>query len=1764
MAMSGLKTLCVLLCVLRADGRGYPGRKRGVQKHYSTAMQRYRHGPHMCQSRYGSGCCLGWRRTLGSGLCVMPVCSFGCGNGYCVAPNLCFCRGGQGISCSDDGRSSQLFSDLLLNHSDSEGNPPSCLNMHCDQSCALIGGMPVCSCYIGYSLGKNGKTCYDVDECSRYGGQSLCQQICKNNIGSYRCLCYQGYQLLANGRTCITSKYFGLTEVSAWCGEYGCDMSCNHGGCEEMSRVCPVGFTMIETSIGISCKDINECSTASCKGQCVNKEGGFVCDCRAGMQLSPDKHSCVDIDECAGNGSPCQQRCQNVIGSFKCSCRPGYYLHNNGHLCTDVNECRWVGESRVCHHSCHNTFGTYLCSCRAGFRLQTDRRSCEDIDECKEDVSLCKSRCLNVIGSYRCACMEGFLMVEGQCQDRDECSYHSGRICQQACMNTVGSFLCSCEDGYSLAADDFSCVDMDECETFGDALCEHKCINTIGSFKCSCPLGYEMFADGQMCIDVNECEKSNCSHHCANTLGSFQCLCPHGYTLHTNGHNCQDNNECAASGNGHCVHNCVNTAGSYYCTCHPGYRLHFNRHSCIPDRVCQSCQSECPTGFSLLPNGVDCTDIDECLSNPCSHHCHNTEGSFYCTCPDGFRLNVNNTCTEPPLAPGPVMESLKQPFPAAILGTPWTPPTSCRFNESLHQDGSTWTVSDCVKCICELGSAVCTTCPSLPCTKTELLPGVCCPVCKSCVSDGSIYAHNSSWISPSQPCLTCSCQEGEVLCQFIVCKTSCSHQVLEEGQCCGTCENCLYEGRTVDHEAVFSPSNDNCTLCACISGNVKCITPECPPVTCKKPVQLDCCPSCPAECIDQGIVYPHGAEFTRPGTDCISCACLNGEVECYYRPCPVLECAREEWFIEPNQCCFTCRQDKSLVGCYIDDNGIEFPVGQIWSPGDPCEVCVCQADGSIVCKRTECLETCAHPILIPGQCCPDCSAGCAYGGMIYQNNETFPSTADSCLACICLSGSAACSPVECKVRCTYPFHSEGECCPLCMDCNYEGRKVTNGQTFQPEHRPCHHCVCQLGEVSCEVRKCEPPSCEHPHPVPGDCCPTCSVCLYDGQILEDGTYYISAADPCVVCLCTKGNVECDWKGDSCTELECEQPLHHVPGTCCPICSALSMSSTSTETSGLHPPITDNTLPEIPVPTQSYQSPQQATAQLPTSDAEVALTSLAPLSSATSKKYNLNQIIPWSIKRKQARELNTSSESQGIAAIKQPMTMEMNNHSDGISWENSKSGVVLTPAATTETTLSESAEIKDEIVQEDLSCLDEDGVVFSHGQNVPREDPCTICLCLEGTVLCESQKEQCQVLLCDVMQQMTPEGHCCPICIDSRWCVHHNQIREAQTQWLHGCDLCHCNNGNVECQTKSCSVPNTCPPQYILSQPEGECCTTCVKIKPQNSSCTVFGESHYMTFDGLFYDLNGACAYLLAKDCESNRFNVVYYNKINGNSSQFGKKTLIVQTENRTIELSTGSLIQVNNTEVELTYSASNISIHHSGLYVILQLPSGLSITWDGNNFVELNAHQSLQSKLCGLCGNYNGNKSDDFALPGGEVVSSPIEFGNGWLIKQKNDSLCTTKSTEDPCNGTGRHYHHSANNTCSIIMGPSFEPAHGSIDPQPYYRACLEDSCACVEQTGCLCSILSAYAFRALRLGIILTWRNKTLCGVTCNGGSSYSECSCQQTCATHLWSDIRCSTSSCVPGCQCSAGLLMHQSNCLPPSLCPLESLHPPNSDPGF
>ncbi|XP_043915644.1 von Willebrand factor C and EGF domain-containing protein [Protopterus annectens] len=993
-----LKVLLLGFFLLRSDGRVYSGKKKGTQRLYIPPTQRHRMGPHVCHSGYGSGCCPGWAPSVNSGLCIIPVCSYSCGNGFCIGPNLCSCRDGQqAVTCTDQNPAFHFLPETGLHHLHSEGPPLSCLTAPCEHNCMLIGGIPVCSCYAGYFLSKDHYSCYDVDECSRFGGSGLCQQVCKNSLGSYRCQCYHGFQLSANGRSCVSSKYSpGQAGVANYCGEYGCDLSCNHGGCEHIARVCPVGFTMLETSNGITCKDIDECSTASCNGYCVNTEGGFVCECGAGMQLSSDKHTCVDINECSGNRSPCHQRCKNTVGSYKCSCGPGFYLHSNGHSCRDINECRL--DSPVCGYRCKNLIGSYHCICPTGYQLASDGYSCEDVNECASGEN----------------------------------------DCQHICHNTIGSFVCLCPKGLQLSLDDKSCTGLPE-----------YIMVPAANFK---SIQSADFAPTARLLTQAELTSTS--------LLTFAALHPPAFLA-------------------------------------PAVAESDTTSPTVPASV-------------SVPQPVSASDTPEAYPT--------TQGS---------PVTVTSSSTE---IPSPPLRST-----ALITVT----------STSLASDQDTATDST--------SSMNFTT--TLP---MSTLPS------SMCWYEGGRYLTGQEWRTPR--CMDCKCQEGEVLCHNLTCDTFCTHPVPQPEACCPTCNRCFYDGTIFSDEEVFSPDANNCTVCICIMGNITCLSPECPPVTCETPIPSDCCPQCPEDCIFLGNIYADKVKFTRPDDPCSVCVCQDGEVECSIIRCPELSCPREEWKLEPGKCCFACMTKTTATGCSVDDNGIEFPVGQIWSPGDPCEICICQVDGSIACERTDCIEICQNPIQIPGQCCPDCSAGCAYDGSIYQNNQTFPSASDPCQMCICLLGSVACSPVECNVPCTYPFSSEAECCPSCTDCNYEGRKVINGQSFHPEHSSCTNCTCQFGEVSCEPVIC-PFTCSHPLVPPGECCPTCKECLYEDQILEDGMHIVSDSDPCVICYCGAGSVECKWVGDSCPDLTCEQPLLQHHGHCCPICPDETLSTSDASNSSV---------------------------------------------------------------------------------------------------------------------------------------------------------------------------------------------------------------------------------------------------------------------------------------------------------------------------------------------------------------------------------------------------------------------------------------------------------------------------------------------------------------------------------------------------------------------------------------------------------------------
>ncbi|ELK23418.1 von Willebrand factor C and EGF domain-containing protein [Myotis davidii] len=176
----------------------------------------------------------------------------------------------------------------------------------------------------------------------------------------------------------------------------------------------------------------------------------------------------------------------------------------------------------------------------------------------------------------------------------------------------------------------------------------------------------------------------------------------------------------------------------------------------------------------------------------------------------------------------------------------------------------------------------------------------------------------------------------------------------------------------------------------------------------------------------------------------------------------------------------------SCVGCF--HGGVIRAEGAVFSPPtENCTVCVCLA-GNVSCVSPECppgpCETSPEP-----DCCTCAPGRCYFHGRWYADGAAFSGDGDECTTCVCQLGSVACSPVDCPITCSYPFHPDGQCCPVCGDCNFEGRKVGNGQVFTLDDEPCTQCTCQLGEVSCEKAPCLP-ACGDSATPPGDCCASC--------------------------------------------------------------------------------------------------------------------------------------------------------------------------------------------------------------------------------------------------------------------------------------------------------------------------------------------------------------------------------------------------------------------------------------------------------------------------------------------------------------------------------------------------------------------------------------------------------------------------------------------------------------------------------------------------
>ncbi|XP_046890448.1 mucin-5B-like isoform X3 [Hypomesus transpacificus] len=329
----------------------------------------------------------------------------------------------------------------------------------------------------------------------------------------------------------------------------------------------------------------------------------------------------------------------------------------------------------------------------------------------------------------------------------------------------------------------------------------------------------------------------------------------------------------------------------------------------------------------------------------------------------------------------------------------------------------------------------------------------------------------------------------------------------------------------------------------------------------------------------------------------------------------------------------------------------------------------------------------------------------------------------------------------------------------------------------------------------------------------------------------------------------------------------------------------------------------------------------------------------------------------------------------------------------------------------------------------------------------------CLCPEG-------------LLSDGNGGCTEEEHC-P-------CSHNGVIYQPGNVIQEDCNVCVCMGRNWQCSQNECSA-----------------------------TCAIYGDGHYITFDGRSFSYDGNCEYTLLQDMCSNNAN----------------RTFSVTTQNipcGTTGTTCSAAIKLFLGNNELFFSEENIQVlkhnggdvsykvHTIGLFLVVEISNGLILIWDKKTTLFIKIAPTFKGKVCGLCGNYDGNAKNDFTTRNQAVVVDPVEFGNSWKVSQSCPNAVTVK---DPCTSQP-HRKAWALKHCSIINSDVFKPCHSQVNPTEYYKACERDSCAC--DTGgdceCFCAAVAAYAAACNEARTCIRWRTPKICPLFCDFYNPSDEC----------------------------------------------------------
>jgi hypothetical protein len=178
-------------------------------------------------------------------------------------------------------------------------------------------------------------------------------------------------------------------------------------------------------------------------------------------------------------------------------------------------------------------------------------------------------------------------------------------------------------------------------------------------------------------------------------------------------------------------------------------------------------------------------------------------------------------------------------------------------------------------------------------------------------------------------------------------------------------------------------------------------------------------------------------------------------------------------------------------------------------------------------------------------------------------------------------------------------------------------------------------------------------------------------------------------------------------------------------------------------------------------------------------------------------------------------------------------------------------------------------------------------------------------------------------------------------------------------------------------------------------------------------------------------------------------------------------------------------------------SDSIRITESGIQGTIQTDVGLKVTFDWTAFFMVTISSSYYDNLGGICGNYNGNKADDFTTPTGVLSSNTTAWVASWSVADGDpfcwhvcNSNCPTCSDSDRALYTGPEY-------CGVMTdrGGPFEQCHKKVPVKEFASKCLYDVCVNEGRQEVLCEALANYVAECQQAGAVVSplWRKASNC-----------------------------------------------------------------------